>query len=221
MDRSHDGERFPDDIQEVADQLRQARPGFTPNRARPGQAARNERSTPVRPQGKRSFLRSRPAMSLLTVAFLAIGTGGALAGAGTTTAARTTGVAPAITSTAAHTDTNSAAASVSRFTPPPPKCKSGYEHKGGKCVPCPPPPKCESGYERSGNNCIKIPPPPPPPPKCKSGYVLSGYNCIKLPPPPPPPPKCKSRYQWSGEKCTKNQSWHHSHHQSSHHSYHD
>ena len=157
--------------------LREQRPEFTPLeldrvKLRAMSGARRSSS-----RGKRSFLRSRPAMSLLTVAFLAIGTGGALAGGGSNYGGKNQG----------------GSASYHQY-----RCPSGYELVGyDKCAPIPPP-KCKSGYELKGGKCV---PCPPPPPKCKSGYELKGSSCVKIPPPPPPPPKCKSGYEWSGNKC--------------------
>jgi membrane protein involved in colicin uptake len=78
MSRSHNEERFPDDLQKVADVLRDGRPALSPLeldqvKLRAMSAARH--STSPR---KGSFMRSR-LTTVVTAAFIALGTGGALA----------------------------------------------------------------------------------------------------------------------------------------------
>ncbi len=78
MSRSHNEERFPDDLQEVADVLRDERPALSPLeldriKLRAMSATRHSTSP-----GKGSFMRSR-LTTLLATAFLVVGTGGALA----------------------------------------------------------------------------------------------------------------------------------------------
>ena len=79
MSRSHNEERFSDGLQEVADVLRDKRPALTPlelDRVKLRAISAARRSTSSRDKGL--FMRSR-LTSLLTVAFLALGTGGAMA----------------------------------------------------------------------------------------------------------------------------------------------
>src|ERR1035438_5610215 len=78
MSRSHKEERFPDDLQEIVDVLRDERPALSPLeldrvKLRAMSAARH--STSPR---KGSSMRSR-LTTLLAAAFLVLGTGGALA----------------------------------------------------------------------------------------------------------------------------------------------
>jgi hypothetical protein len=82
MSGSHRDERFTDDLQEVADVLRDQRPeldalGLDRVKLRAMSAARRTGSIPNR----RSFMKSR-LTTLLAAAFLTLGTGGALALAG-------------------------------------------------------------------------------------------------------------------------------------------
>jgi hypothetical protein len=190
MGRSRDRKHFPDDLQEVAEMLGDHRPALTALeldrvklRAMSGARRSSSRS-------KRSFLRSRPAMSLLTVAFLAIGTGGALAGGagnyGGSDHGGSAGDHQYRPSCPSGWQMNGDYKCI-------PNCKSGWEMNGNyKCIP-----NCPSGWEMNGDyKCI--PNPPPPPPKCKSGWELSGNKCIVT---PPPPPKCKSGWELSGNKC--------------------
>ena len=82
MSRSHDEERFRDELREVADALRDQRPTLDPLtldaiKLRAMSRARRSTSSPA----KGFFMRSR-LTTVLTVAFLSLGTGGALAVAG-------------------------------------------------------------------------------------------------------------------------------------------
>jgi hypothetical protein len=79
MSRSHNEERFPDDVQDVVGVLRDQRPALTPLeldrvKLRAMSGARRSTSSP----DKGFFMRSR-LTTLLTVGFLTLGTGGALA----------------------------------------------------------------------------------------------------------------------------------------------
>jgi hypothetical protein len=79
MSRSRRDEAFPDDLLEVAELLRDERPTLDPlalDAVKLRAMSRARRSTPSRRKG--FLLRSRLTM-LLTVAFLGLGTGGALA----------------------------------------------------------------------------------------------------------------------------------------------
>jgi hypothetical protein len=181
MSSKNSEDRFPDDLQDIADELREQRPGLEPLEL---DQIKLRAMRAARPSGsKRGFIRS-PLTSALTIAFLAVGTGGALAGSGH------------YFNQPKHHGGSASYHQYKPPPPPPPKCKPGYELGREGCIPIPPPPpKCKYGYELSGKNCIPIPPPPP---KCKYGYELSGYHCIPV---PPPPPKCKSGYALSGYKC--------------------
>jgi hypothetical protein len=82
MSRSHREERLDDGLQEVADELRDRRPTLDPLaldaiKLRAMSRARRSTSSPA----KGFFMRSR-LTTVLTVAFLSLGTGGALAVAG-------------------------------------------------------------------------------------------------------------------------------------------
>jgi hypothetical protein len=82
MSRSHREERLDDDLQEVADELRDRRPTLDPLaldaiKLRAMSSARRSTSSPA----KGFFMRSR-LTTVLTVAFLSLMTGGALAVAG-------------------------------------------------------------------------------------------------------------------------------------------
>src|SRR6266568_4732039 len=74
MSRSHDEERFRDELREVADALRDQRPTLDAIKLRA--MSRRRRSTSSRAKGV--LMRSR-LTTLLTVGFLSLGTGGALA----------------------------------------------------------------------------------------------------------------------------------------------
>jgi hypothetical protein len=120
MSRSHDEERFSDDLQEVADVLRDRRPALTPlelDRVKLRAISVARRSTPSRHKGL--FMRSR-LTTLMTVGFLAVGTGGALAlsgGGG--------GAGPAGGSASRH-----------QYRPPPsPPCPPGFVEFHGHCLP--------------------------------------------------------------------------------------
>jgi hypothetical protein len=79
MSRSHRDERFADDLQEVADALRDGRPALDPLaldriKLRAMSSARRSAS----PRQKGFLMRSR-LTTLLTITFFSVGTGGALA----------------------------------------------------------------------------------------------------------------------------------------------
>src|SRR2546429_9227182 len=79
MSRSHDEERFRDELREVADALRDQRPTLDPltlDAIKLRAMSRRRRSTSSRAKGV--LMRSR-LTTLLTVGFLCLGTGGALA----------------------------------------------------------------------------------------------------------------------------------------------
>src|SRR5438445_6900763 len=79
MSSSHREERLADDLQEVADVLRDRRPTLDPlalDRVKLQAMSRARRSHSSREKG--FFMRSR-LTTLLTIAFLSLGTGGALA----------------------------------------------------------------------------------------------------------------------------------------------
>src|SRR5438067_2713648 len=79
MSRSHDEERFRDELREVADALRDQRPTLDPltlDAIKLRAMSRRRRSTSSRAKGV--LMRSR-LTTLLTVGFLSLGTGGALA----------------------------------------------------------------------------------------------------------------------------------------------
>jgi hypothetical protein len=207
MSSDHGEKKLPDDLQDVGDQLRDQRPALEPLeldriKLRAMSGARRSSS-----QGRRAFVRS-PLMSLLTVVFLIMGTGGALALGGGFKNIGNFGFKKgnpyggSASLHVYHCPPGYILVSGKKcipLPPPPPICKNGYKPSGNHCVPIPPPPpKCKKGDELSGYNCVPIPPPPP---KCKNGYQLSGYNCV---PPPPPPPKCKSGWKSNGKTCVKN-----------------
>jgi hypothetical protein len=79
MSRSHEEERFPYALQEVADALREERSALTPlelDRVKLRAMRRARRSTASPAKG---FLSRSRLTALVTVGFLAVGTGGALA----------------------------------------------------------------------------------------------------------------------------------------------
>jgi hypothetical protein len=82
MSTPHKEERFADDLQEVADVLRDQRPELDPlalDAVKLRAMSRAHRSTSSRQKG--FFMRSR-LTTVLTIAFLSLGTGGALAWVG-------------------------------------------------------------------------------------------------------------------------------------------
>src|ERR1017187_10246892 len=98
-------------------------------------------------------MRSRLTM-FLTVRFLAVGTGGALAmfgGGGL-------GIGD-----------HGGSASYHQYRP---EWPPGYEFVGRHCRKIPPP-KCGHGFEFSEGKCV-----PPPPPTCPPGFEVRGRNCI-------------------------------------------
>src|SRR2546425_3432996 len=79
MSRSHEEERFPYALQEVADALREERSALTPlelDRVKVRVMRREGRSTASPDKG---FISRSRLTALVTVGFLAVGTGGALA----------------------------------------------------------------------------------------------------------------------------------------------
>jgi hypothetical protein len=80
MSRSHNEERFPDDLQEVAERLRDQRPALTPlelDRVKLRAMSGARRSSPS--QRKGFFMRSR-FVAFLTAGMLVLGSGTAIAG---------------------------------------------------------------------------------------------------------------------------------------------
>jgi hypothetical protein len=81
MSRSHRHERFPDDLEALAAMLREQRPTLDPlalDRIKMRAIGRARRATAPSPRAKGILMRSR-LTTLLTIAFFALGTGGALA----------------------------------------------------------------------------------------------------------------------------------------------
>jgi hypothetical protein len=82
MDRSHREERFPDDLRQVADSLRDQRPMLDPLALdRIKLCAMSSARRPASSRTKGFLMRSR-LTTALTIAFLSLGTGGALAWVG-------------------------------------------------------------------------------------------------------------------------------------------
>src|SRR5450755_1088656 len=80
MSRSHDGECFPDDLQEVVEQLREERPSLTPlelDRVKLRAMSSARRSTSAQQKG---FSMRPRLVAVLTVGMLAVGSGSAIAG---------------------------------------------------------------------------------------------------------------------------------------------
>jgi hypothetical protein len=162
MSSPHNEESFSDDLQEVADVLRDRRPTLEPlqlDRIKLRAMSGTRRSTSPR---KGFFMRSR-LTTLLTVGFLTIGSGGALALCG----------GGSFGFGGNHHDGGSAGYHQYR-----PECPPGYEFDGRKhCRPIPPP-RCPRGYELSNGHCIPLPPP-----HCPPGYELRGRHCRLIPVP--------------------------------------
>src|SRR5271167_153916 len=153
MSRSHRQERFPDDLQEVADMLRDRRPTLDPlalDRVKLRAMSRARRSTSS--QAKGFFMRSR-LTAVLTVAFLTFGTGGALAFVG----GPDFGV---------FGGNSGGSASWHQYRPP---CPPGFIEKGHHCIP-----ECPPGTTAQGNHCI---------PECPPGTTAQGNHCIPECPP--------------------------------------
>jgi hypothetical protein len=110
-------DRMPDDLQEVADMLHHGRPRLDPltfDRVKLRAMSGMRQSTSQRHKG--SFMRSR-LTTFVTAAFLAVGTGGALALSGGG------GVGPAGGSASRH-----------QYRPPPP-CPPGFVQRDHHCIP--------------------------------------------------------------------------------------
>src|SRR5271155_1136271 len=174
MNTPHKEERRSDDLQGVADALRDRRPTLEPlelDRIKLRAMSGASRSTSRRSTSPRKGLLMRSRMTtLLTVGFLTLGTGGALAlcgGGGFGFGGGRGG------STSFH-----------QYRP---ECPTGYEFSGHGCRKIPPP-KCGYGYEFVGGQCV-----PPPPPTCPTGYVVSGRRCIPI-----PVPHCPRGYTYEG-----------------------
>ena len=137
MSPSRHEERFPDDLQEVADQLRGQRPALGPlelDRVKLRAMSGTRRSAPSRNGG--AFMRSR-LTALVTVAFLAVGTGGALAmwgGGGL-----------------GFGGVHAGSASFHQYRP----CEEELSGYGGRCVPHPTR-HCRRGYKLSDGHCVRI-----------------------------------------------------------------
>jgi hypothetical protein len=118
MSRSYNEERFLDDLQEVADVLRDERPALTPlelDRVKLRAMSAAHRSTARRHKG--ALMRSR-LTTFATAGFLALSTGGALALSGG-------GGRPG------HAG---GSASRRQYRPPPP-CPPGFVERGHHCIP--------------------------------------------------------------------------------------
>src|SRR5665213_519577 len=177
MSRPHNKESFSDDLQGVADVLRDQRPALEPlelDRIKLRAMSGARRSTSPR---KGFFMRSR-LTTFLTVGFLAVGTGGALAMIG---GGGGFGVGGG----------HDANASYHQYRP---ECPPGYEFTGGRYCRKIPPPKCEHGYEYSGGKCVPLPPP-----TCPPGYEFKHSGCIPI-----PAPHCPRGYTYEAEHCVKN-----------------
>jgi hypothetical protein len=169
-------ERCSDDLQEVADALRDRRPTLEPlelDRIKLRAMSGARRSTSPR---KGLFMRSRMT-TLLTVGFLTLGTGSALALCGGGGFGFGFGG-------------QGGSASYHQYRP---ECPTGYEFSGHGCRKIPPP-KCGHGFEFSEGKCV-----PPPPPTCPPGYEVRGRNCIPI-----PVPHCKPGYTYENGSCHKN-----------------
>jgi len=164
----HGADEFPDSLRAVGEWLRDQRPTLEPLELDRVKLRAMSRARGSVSAGPRAFARSRLA-SLFTIAFLVIGTGGALALCGTKSFGNAGG--------------GGGSASYGQY-------RTCGPH-GYKQCPKPPPPTCNSGWKLNGNTCIKIPPPP----HCNTGWELSGNACVKTPPSSPPviklpPPLC-------------------------------
>lgn len=124
MSRSHNEERFPDELQEVVDLLREERPALTPlelDRVKLRAMSGARRS--ARSRRKRFSMRSRT-VTILTVGMLAVGSGTAIAG-----------FCNFGNGYGGYFNGNSA--SYHQYRRPP--CKTGYDTgKNGKCQKAPP-----------------------------------------------------------------------------------
>ncbi|HTB49707.1 MAG TPA: hypothetical protein VK701_01895, partial [Solirubrobacteraceae bacterium] len=156
MSHSHKDEHLSDDLQHVADVLRDARPTLDPLaldrvKLRAMSAARKSNSP-----RKGSSMKPR-LTTLLTVGFLVLGMGGTMALAG-----------------GGNGNDGGGSASFHQYRP---ECPTGYVLQGRHCIPIPPP-HCPRGYEVSGGKCV-----PTPPPTCPPGYELKGRDCKPIPVP--------------------------------------
>ena len=155
MSPSEDHERFSEDLQEVAEVLRERRPQLGPlelDRIKLRAMSGASRSSSSRQGG--FSMRSRMT-TLLTVGFLAVGTGGALALSGGGGGLGLGG-------------DHAGSASYHQYRP---KCDRHNRDKR-HCHP-----KCPPHQELSGYGCQPPPPPPPPPPKCKRHYSYQSGHC--------------------------------------------
>jgi hypothetical protein len=183
MSSKNGEERFPDDVQHVADLLREQRPELEPLELDRIKLRAMSAGRPAAPARRGLLARSR-VTAVLTAGFLVVGTGGALALCGGTGFYHGGNGQQGGGNAGYEEQKNCGPHSYKpcpKAPPPPPNCKKGYALSGYKCVPPPPPPpQCKKGYQLSGYKCV------PPLSQCKKGYQLSGYKCV--PPPPPPPP---------------------------------
>src|SRR4029077_9283366 len=144
-----DDDIFTDDLQQVADVLRDGRPTLDPlalDRVKLRAMSGARRSTTPRHKGL--FMRSR-LMTLVTAVFLILGTGGAMALAGG-------GHFGGFDGFGGFGGGDGGSASYHQYRPP---CPPGYEFAGDRhCRPIPPP-RCGHGFEFSGGKCIPTPPP--------------------------------------------------------------
>ena len=164
--------QLPDDLNEVAETLRNDRPQLDPL-ALDQVKVRAMRGARRAPRQKGFLMKSR-LTTFLTVGFLALGTGGAMALAG---------------GQGGFGGGDGGSAAFHQYRP---ECPSGYELKGRSCRPIPPP-KCRPGFEFSGGQCV-----PTPPPKCPTGYYLQGRNCLPI-----PVPHCQHGYVYENGGCVR------------------
>jgi hypothetical protein len=164
--------KLPDDLNEVVDRLHRDRPELDPlglDRVKVRAMSGARRS--IRQKG--FFMKSR-LTTFLTVGFLALGTGGAMALAG------------------GHDGFGGGGGGSAAFHQYRPECPPGYELRGRSCRPIPPP-KCGRGFEFSGGECI-----PTPPPTCPTGYYLNGRRCLPI-----PVPHCQRGYVYEDGHCVR------------------
>jgi hypothetical protein len=136
MNSKSGDKKLPGDLQDVASSLRDQRPTLEPLeldriKLRAMSGARRKKSS-----GLGAGARSR-ATAFLTVAFLAVGTGGALALHG----------GKGVESGKHHS------ASFHQYRP----CKTSLSGYGGKCVPVPPPIHCKGKLSGYRGKCVPVP----------------------------------------------------------------
>ena len=175
---SQDGEeRFSDSLQEVADLLRDQRPALEPLELDRIKLRAMSRAPRSRAAGRRAFVRS-PLTSLLTLVFLIVGTGGALALGGGSVGLGNLGLG----------SDHGGSAGFGQY-----RCPPGQKFYFGKCRPVPPP-HCPPGFVFKDGGCVPVPPPPP---KCRPPFEFSNGKCV----PPPPRPRCRFPFVYLLGKC--------------------